>query len=314
MANFNFTVDTSPMAETVNSVKGHVSGVTAAVTAMEAAVIATERQASKTICENIDNGFYVLVKSQISQKAVAAYTEMTAKEMTLLQLGKALDSVRRQMEADYNMISARYAKLFTSLDKALETRVRELDRPAMRLAEIKKSVILGKLKDSCSALLCASADVCQFAEMALAGKLKHKVKAVMETLSGEVKQGETYSRKIESILLDETAGNDQNNEHYLPVVLTTMESAVQRDEFVDSVFVVEDERLANSAAVVSAVNNAEGGFADLARKWNDVAEREKQTLRGEVLSLIEKESLDSRVANEVLRLFDDGNWQVLQGG
>jgi hypothetical protein len=314
MANFNFTVDTSPMAETINSVKRHVTGVTAAVTAMEAAVIATERQASKTICENIDNGFYVLVKSQISQKAIAAYTEMTVKEMTLLQLSKALDSVRHQMEADYNMISARYAKLFTSLDKALETRVRELDRPAMRFAEIKKGVILGKLKNSCSTLLCASTDVCRFAETAIAGKLKHKIKAVMETLSGEAKQGETYSRKIKNILSDEAAGNDQNNCCYLPVVLATMESAVQRDEFVDSVFVVEDGRFANSAAVVTAVNSTESGLVDRAGKWNDAAEGDKEKLRGEVLSLIEKESLDSRVVNEVLRLFDADNWQVLQGG
>jgi hypothetical protein len=292
------------MAQTVDSVKGHVVGVTAAVTAMEAAVIATEREASKTICENIDNGFYVLVKSQISQKAVAAYTEMTAKEMTLVQLSKALDRVRRQMEADYNMISARYAKLFRSLDKALETRVRELDRPAMQLSETKKNVILGKFKDSCSALLCASSDVYRIAETALSGKLKQKTKAVIETLSGQAKQGETYSRKIESILSNEAAGAAQNNESYIPALFATMESAVRRDEFVDSVYVVQDDRFANAAAVVTAVNNAEGGFV-----WSDAAEEEKQMLRGEVLALIEKESLDSRVANEVLRLFDAANWQ-----
>jgi hypothetical protein len=309
MANFNFTVDTSPMAATVNTVRGHVIGVTAAVTAMEAAVIATERQASQTICENIDNGFYVLVKSQISQKAVAAYSEMTAKEMTLFELSKALDSVRRQMESDYNMISTRYAKLFKALDKALETRVRELDRPAMRLAEIKKNVIFEKLKHDCSAFLCASTDVYRIAETALAGKLKHKTKAVMETLSGQAEQGATYSRKIESILSHENAAETagKNDESYLPVIFAATESAVHRDEFVDNVYVVEDDRFANTAPVVAAVNNVQDALA-----WNDVAENEKQTLRGGVLALIEKESLDTRVANEVLRLFDAGNWQIVR--
>ena len=133
MADLQFTVDTTPMAHYVDTAKGHLNAVTVAVTTMEAAVIATERRASQKICDNVDNGFYMLVKSQISQKAVAAYTEMTSKNVILLQLVKALEGVKRQMEADFNMISRRYAKLFGSLHKALETRIKELDRPAMRL-------------------------------------------------------------------------------------------------------------------------------------------------------------------------------------
>ncbi|MDR3138473.1 MAG: hypothetical protein LBT95_02245, partial [Treponema sp.] len=140
MATLHFDVDTSPMARTVDSVNGHVNGVTVAVTAMEAAVIAAERNSSRTICENVDNGFYILVKSQISQKAVAAYAEMNSKLGILSQLLKALDNIKNQMQADYNMICRRYRKLFQSLDNSLETRIRELDRPAMKIAEIKNSL------------------------------------------------------------------------------------------------------------------------------------------------------------------------------
>jgi GMP synthase PP-ATPase subunit len=138
MASLHFDVDTSPMARTVDSVNGHVNGVTVAVTAMEAAVIAAERKSSQTICENVDNGFYVLVKSQIGQKAVAAYSEMNSKLGILAQILKALDGIKNQMQADYNMICRRYHKLFQSLNNSLETRIRELDRPAMKIAETRK--------------------------------------------------------------------------------------------------------------------------------------------------------------------------------
>jgi hypothetical protein len=64
----------------------------------------------------------MLVKSQISRKAVAAYTEMASKQGILLQLAKALDRVKRQMEDDFNMITRRYAKLFNSLNNLLTWR------------------------------------------------------------------------------------------------------------------------------------------------------------------------------------------------
>lgn len=44
MANFNFTVDTSPMASEMQSVSHGVNRVSGAVVAMQAAVIAAEKK------------------------------------------------------------------------------------------------------------------------------------------------------------------------------------------------------------------------------------------------------------------------------
>jgi esterase/lipase len=123
---------------------------------MEVAVIAAEKNAAQTICENVDNGFYILIKSQISRKAVAAYSEMNSKAGILTQLLKALDNIRSQMQADFNMICRRYNKLFQSLNKSLETRVKELERPAMRLAEIKSAFVFDRLKNDSSLLVSAA--------------------------------------------------------------------------------------------------------------------------------------------------------------
>jgi hypothetical protein len=306
-ARIHFTVDTSPMARTVDSVKGHVNGVTAAVTTMEAAVIATKRESSRRICENVDNGFYVLVKSQISQKTVAAYTEMSAKEITLVQLAKALDNVKRQMEADYQMITRRYAKLFASLNRALETRIQELDRPAMKLAEIKKSVLFDRLKDNGTAMICAANDIVSVSETALGGKLKQKTQTTLQTLSDQIIENTSYTEKVSDILLKDEGDAGQDSRSYLPVIFVSGESTLHRDEYIDSIYTIQSDMLPNSAAVVSVMNTAQDGLT-----WIPVPAEGKEVLKKELLALIEKESLDARGSNELMRLFDADNWLVMK--
>ena len=48
MAQFDFIVDTDPMAHKINAVNAEVIGVGAAVTAMEAAVIKTQEETCRT--------------------------------------------------------------------------------------------------------------------------------------------------------------------------------------------------------------------------------------------------------------------------
>lgn len=308
-SHIHFTVDTSPMARTVDAVKGHVNGVTVAVTAMEAAVIATERESSRKICENVDNGFYVLVKSQISQKAVAAYTEMAAKEITLVQLAKALENVKRQMEADYQMIARRYTKLFASLNKSLETRVQELDRPAMKLAEIKKSVLFDRLKDNGTAMICAANDIVSAAETALSGKLKQKTRTTLQTLSDQVIEDTSYTEKVSTILLKTEGDAGQDPQNYLPVIVMSGESTLHRDEYIDSVYTIQSDMLPNSAAVIAALNGVQDGM-----DWVQVPAEDKEALKKELLALVEKEFPDERKSNELMRLFDADNWLVMKEG
>jgi hypothetical protein len=306
MADLYFEVDTSPMASTVDSVKSHVRNVTAAVAAMEAAVIATERQSAQTICENVDNGFFIMVKSQISQKIVAAYTEMASKQMTLLQLVKALDNVKRQMEADYHMISGRYAKLFHSLNKALETRIREIDRPAMQLAEIRK-IVFDTLKDGSSLSFSSSGEVVSFEQTALSGKLKRKTRDALKTLSDSIAENQSFNEKIDSILLpsEHEAASDSR---YIPAIFSETESLLNTTDVIDNVYAPRAVPCAdawqNAAPIVSKINSISDNFT-----WKAASEEDKMSVRKEFVSLCEKELSDPRVSKEMLRLFDESSWE-----
>jgi hypothetical protein len=312
MAEFVFEVDTSPMARSVDSVRSHVNGVTVAVTAMEAAVIATEREAAKTICANVDNGFYVMIKSQISQKAVAAYTELTTKQMVLLQLIKALENVKRQMESDYNMICRRYTKLFGALNKALETRIRELDRPAMRLAEIRKEIVFDKVKDTSALLLECSGTLMCLEQTAMSGKLKQKTRGTLQILSESIVEKKSYNERVESILLSDKTGerssipnsDTSDNFYYLPAAFCASMSLINPEETRENVYIAQKDTWFHTAPIVTEI-----GLKANALTWGSVSEEVIVSVRKEFVSLCEKQVLDERVNTEIIRLFDASRWE-----
>jgi hypothetical protein len=316
-ATLHFEVDTSPMARTVDSVRNHVNGVTVAVTAMEAAVIAAEQNASRTICENVDNGFYILVKSQISQKAVAAYSEMNSKVGILNQLLKALDNIRNQMQTDFNMICRRYNKLFQSLNKALETRIRELDRPAMRLAEIKNSFVFDRLKNDSSMLVSAAEETISAGQFAIGGRLKQKTRDTMRTLYDSTVESRSYNEKLESILVRKETGSSgasreprekqasEGDYSFLPVVFSSVESFLRSGELIDTVYTAQADITQNPARIVTELKQVQESL-----NWTAVQDADKERVKKEFISFCESGGSDERLNKEIIRLFDESSWEV----
>jgi hypothetical protein len=314
MASLRFDVDTSPMARTVDSVNGHVNGVTVAVTAMEAAVIAAERKSSRTICENVDNGFYVLVKSQISQKAVAAYSEMNSKLGILAQLLKALEGIKNQMQADYNMICRRYHKLFQSLNNSLETRIRELDRPAMKIAEIKNTLVLERLRNDSSMLFSVAEETVSAGQFAIGGRIKRKTRDTMGILYDSTVESRAYNEKLETILVKKSdgyagqameAGMAAKNHFFLPVIFSSSESLLNPDESIESVYMAQEDILRNSSQIATDVKQSQGTFA-----WTGLSGKEKELVKKEFMLLCEGGNSEERLNKEILRLFDGSSWEV----
>lgn len=125
----HITVDTKPMAESIDTVADKVDETKLAVVAMEAAVIAAEQAASENICRNVNFGFYSLIRSQISQKIATHKSRADAKIMEMQQQAMSLSAIQGTMEKDYMMIADRYQKLFEGMNKTLRARIFELDRP-----------------------------------------------------------------------------------------------------------------------------------------------------------------------------------------
>ena len=134
MATFDIVVDTSPMANSLDNVNSNVRNVTASVVAMESAVVVAQERASEHICQNVDNGFFILMKSQFDQKIAAVSSEMLSKMQLLDSFKEQIEKLMLVMKDDYERNEIRYKKLFSALDSALETRVHELDKYAYEIS------------------------------------------------------------------------------------------------------------------------------------------------------------------------------------
>jgi hypothetical protein len=267
------------------------------------------------------------MKSQLSQKAVAAYTEMTSKEAILFQLARALDNVRGQMQGDYNMVCRRYHKLFQSLNKALETRIRELDRPAMKIAEIKKSLVFDRLKNDSSLLFSATEETLSVSQTAIGGKLKQKTRDTIKTLYESTVESRSYNDKLKGMLFKEPAREEAGAEkpetaagasgrlsspdngdfYFLPVIFSSAESFLNGNDVIENIYTVQTDKWQDSGSIVTELSSMQNKL-----NWTALDADEKEIIKKEFIRLCEQDDSDERTGREIMRLFEANSWEVLK--
>lgn len=301
MNDYSFTVDTSPMANTVNSVSSSVNRVTGSVVAMQAAVIAAEQASAQKICDNVDKGFYMMLSSQLSQKMAACSSSIVSLLAKMQKFRADIIAIKGTMEGDYHRISSRYAKLFKALDKALEQRVKELDAPSVKVAEYQKKTMRQLRNDSSSTLIC-DRDSQILSNNIMLAHLKVRALRTIESLGGDVNNNMDRDRIVSNMLKDGKL-NEETPE-YVPVIISETESLVSPDSYVS--------RVNTSSDGVVAGNDVQNIISTMELEWKD-DDAEKESISSSFIDRCEKEIRDERVRAEVLRLFNDLRFQSLGG-
>ena len=299
MADFDFVVDTSPMASSIDGMSGRVNATTAAVAAMQAAVIASEQAAAETISRNVDQGFYSLINSQVSMKKAEAFTAMNAKLALMLEFAKALSQAKNRMEADYNRLRREYYKIFHGLDKALENRVRQLDSPAMKLADTKMALVSDRfLKDSAE-LHCINQEIAATKQMAISARLKNKTRKTLNSLDHKIRETKEYTTQMDELM--DPQGVDHRFEENIPVAFSREQSMVMRDSYVTKLhypsFLSEAAR---NTIELNVLSQAESALTDT----NDMGE--KNEIAREFMNLVAQSGCDERMSQIIVWLFQNG--------
>lgn len=219
MAEINCVLDTTPMAQSIDTVSHHVDGTTSAVVAMKVAVIEAEYEAATHVINNVNRGFYSMIHSQISQKIATLKSDVDSWYMQLYQKRKQLEAIRDRMERDYYMISARYTKLFNSLNRNLRDRIMAVDEPIMKLV-LKDAERTDSRPASLTALVpLMQQEAITNSQTILASEVKYKGVEAIETMSNflaSMKRQDELSRKI---LLPKQL-NEDSRMMFIPVVVT----------------------------------------------------------------------------------------------
>lgn len=307
MADFNMVIDTNPMAAVMSTVGVAVAGVSGAVGEMQNAVVLKEEEAARVISENVDRGFYMLMKSQISQKMAAMSAKISSQLLLMKKFRCDIVRMKEIMTSDYNRIYRRYKKQFTALNKELETRVREIDKSAMEVSEVYKHFCNNRIDASAALYLC-SAEAAKMCIMEMNALVKSKTSSALDALSMNVRGTINYNKKISHILKDGGAKDRGTENVYVGTVVTEAMSMFDKEAAVGNVY-LPSARFKGSEAAEMEVRQAESAFG-----WKGVEEKEKERVKKAFIGEIEKRGVDERVAKEMKRLFDEGDWAVPNEG
>ncbi len=291
------------MAQSIGVVSNSVNGVSVAVTAMETAVIAAELEATGHVCDKLDNGFFLLIRSQISQKAAYLQSSATAKLMTLRQLALALEAIKRQMDRDYHMISFRYKKLFRSLDKSLQQRVFELDKMPSEMASKQYPNLIARMRNNGSGFLINQNEIIPLGQFATSAKFKIDTDYLIGSIRDNLKEQSIINSKLKYGLCKEKVKGQINVS--IPILVTEADGLGGMGKISNVHTPSLDGNLSAAEKTIQlSIPDSINRW-----KWQECSSDEKSKVMSELQNLCAKNTLTPRVQTELMRLAKASNWQ-----
>ncbi len=212
------SVDTAPMAAELQSVSNHVKGTTAAVVTMQTAVIAAENKGANKVCSNVNRGFFTLMRSQISQKIANKQSRVEALIMQLGQQKRQLLSIKTNMEREYGRIAERYLRIFTSVNKELESRIRQIDQPVFELVNKHVMTSSNRMNALSGWVTTSQVEGITQSQQILVSKMKHNAQVALEQSAEFLSQIGEQRVLTEKVLISNPIGNE-NKTCQIPVVI-----------------------------------------------------------------------------------------------
>ncbi len=304
MATFNYTVDTKPMAEEIRNVSRHVNVTTGAVVAMQSAVILAEEKAADHVCNNVNKGFYSLIRSQISQKMAKLQSDVDSHLMQLVQQKNALLSIKNRMQRDYKMIAGRYVKLFNGLNANLKQRVFELDKPTIDFAVKEVDKVSNRTKYLTATIPITQLESVSLSQRIVASNIKYRGLNVINSMRGFLFEMNTQKKLTDQILINDNRYTGTAT-IYIPVVIC--ECNRDKTDSKNLEIIVSEIELDNFSK--SAIQNT--AYAELNRvEWSQKTASNSE-IKSEFSKLLSSSSKSQRVNDLAMQLFQSNNYQTI---
>lgn len=304
MARIDCLIDTKPMANEMRTVSKNIQGTTAAVVGMKVAVIKAEQDAADHVCSNVNKGFYTLIHSQISQKIAKLHSDVDSHIMKLNQLRKQLLAIKGRMERDYGMISQRYIKLFNGLNKNLEQRVFELDKPIMEFAMKDINTISNRKKNMTATVPVSQKESLSLSQKILTSNMKFQGMRVIDSMSRFLMDMKKQDELAQEILLD-TSFSERDSSLMVPVII----SELRYDKYGNTRIDVIPPSLGLSGkardSICTAVNMEVTKF-----EWQE--EPLSNEIKSEFGKYLSSSSASQRVKDMTNKLFSSNNIQTIK--
>lgn len=294
------SVDTAPMAAELQSVSNHVKGTTAAVVTMQTAVIAAENQSANKVCSNVNRGFFTLMRSQISQKIANKQSRVEALIMKLGQQKRQLLSIKTNMEREYGRIAERYLKIFTSVNKELESRIRQIDQPVFELVNKHMMTSSNRMNALSGWVTTSQVEGVTQSQQILVSKMKHNAQVALEQSTEFLSQIGEQRVLTGKVLISNPMGNESKTCQIPVVICETLNdnSGIPRTE------VKTPEALAKVHS--DQINNVIRESETL--PWG---EERSSSVAEEFIRFVDSSSSNQRVKDMIKKMFASSDYKTL---
>ncbi len=304
MADFNFNVDTSPMAQGLHHVGNQVSTVTGAVVEMKNAVLVAEKNAADAICSNVNRGFYTLIRSQISQKIAKLKSDVDSKFMEMMQQSASLRAFRDRMEMDYHMIASRYTKLFNSLNKSLRVRIFELDKYPTRLVTQTSASLTNRIKNMVATVPINQSESIIFCQRIAASKTRFSGTRLLSGIKRFITDSNSQKALINRILLEKRL--EANGKLMLPFLIIESISADLKQPQTRIITSRGSDKKLNELLEQKIVSEVYGKSEEI--KWDQPKQEVRNLIDLDVRRSLASGDISDRVKKEMLRLLDESDF------
>ncbi|MBN2765493.1 MAG: hypothetical protein JXR27_03905 [Paludibacteraceae bacterium] len=303
MAYIDCVVDTKPMAAEISTVSSHIKGTTTAVVAMQTAVVLAENKAADHVCNNVNKGFYTLIHSQISQKIAKHQSDVDSHLMQLNAQRKQLLAIKNRMERDYNMISARYLKLFNGLNQNLKLRIFELDRPIVDFAVREIEKVSNRTKHLTATVPVSQLESLAVSQKIIASNIKYRGLKVINSMRSFLADMAEQKKLTHKILLEKSCA--ENSKLAVPVLIVESNFDKSDSKSLDVELSTEALSRQTQSQIKNAVSMSVGSY-----HWRASKEIDKE-IRSEFSKYLSASGSSDRVKELTNKLFMASNFQTL---
>ncbi len=294
-------VDTEPMAKELKTITKSVNATTAAVVAMQTAVVAADKKAADLVCNNVNRGFHTLMLSQVSQKIAQLQSSVNSHLLRLNQQTKQLLAIKSRMERDYQRTAERYTKIFNTLNKELRQRVQELDQPIFKFATTEVQTTSNRMTQLTATVPIGQLESITDAQRILTSNVKYHSTQVLESSRKFIADMIEQKDLTNKILL--TDQKPVTAPMMVPVMI--LESIYGTGSAIDVYVPIDILNTQNQAAVKGEIYQQVSGIS-----WKD--SEVSEDVKNEFSRMLSNSSASNRVKDTIAKLMQSsGNYQTL---
>ena len=219
---YTIYVDTEPFDESVYNCNERMNRLGGAVVAMNGAQCAEIAKTAEDVSNHIVNGFFGVVRSEISQDSARLKNIIISQMALLKDFSERISQQKETMSTDYNRISSRYVKIFKELDEECRKRILALNQKAF---EISSEITDRQLRVPGLAIggfVTSANEGCISSDRIVLSNLKSNTRDVIGDLLENVSKDLRFSRNTKRVTYERTCPEDGETV-FVPVIFSQIE-------------------------------------------------------------------------------------------